>query len=178
MRHPEKVNLGHLADCKTAAVRLSHYCAYLVCYRPELLPDDAEWCETRYKAVSEDAARVLASRAAKPTPEAEFNQLVELLEAGSNHEVLKHGASLAEQLVGWETSSSDEELVDPGRVWEALARFWSEMILYVAPSENLDGHAEAISRGGELITLVWALLAHAGIVDRFDAATGTDAGHV
>lgn len=42
------------------------------------------------------------------------------------------------------------------------------MILYIAPSDNLDAHAEAIARGGELITLIWALLTHIGIVDRPD----------
>jgi hypothetical protein len=53
------------------------------------------------------------------------------------------------------------------------------MILYIAPSENLDAHAEAISPGGELITLLWTLLGHAGIVDRLDDdATGEAHGHV
>ena len=59
--------------------------------------------------------------------------------------------------------------------WEKLARFWVEMILYVAPSENLEAHAEAISHGGELITLLWAMLAHAGITGRQDDAAGVAA---
>jgi hypothetical protein len=59
--------------------------------------------------------------------------------------------------------------------WRVLAGFWSEMILYVAPSENLDGHAEAIARGGEMITLLWALLAHVGIVRRADRNATTTA---
>jgi len=46
--------------------------------------------------------------------------------------------------------------------WEKLACFWVEMILYVAPSENLEAHAESISHGGELITLLWAMLAQLG----------------
>lgn len=50
------------------------------------------------------------------------------------------------------------------------------MILFVAPSESLDAHAEAIARGGELITLLWALLAHAGIVDRLQQPADTTAG--
>jgi hypothetical protein len=50
--------------------------------------------------------------------------------------------------------------------WKLLAEFWSEMILYVAPSDNLNGHKEAIARGGELITLLWVLLFHAGIVSK------------
>jgi hypothetical protein len=47
-----------------------------------------------------------------------------------------------------------------------VADFWAEMILYVASSKNLRGHSNAIARVGELITLLWALLFHAGIVGR------------
>ncbi|KAF8653133.1 hypothetical protein HU200_062577 [Digitaria exilis] len=74
--------------CKTAAIRLSQYCAYLVCYRPELLPDDAEWCKTLQEAVREDAARAtsgLHRRAAK------LERVVELIEANSKHDVVREG---------------------------------------------------------------------------------------
>ena len=66
-------------------------------------------------------------------------------------------------------------------VWKLMAEFWSEMILYVAPSDNLKGHKEAIARGGELITLLWVLLFHAGIVSRpgeDDSTASTSAGAV
>ncbi|TVU40994.1 hypothetical protein EJB05_14482, partial [Eragrostis curvula] len=59
--------------------------------------------------------------------------------------------------------------------WKLLAGFWAEMILYVAPSDNLKGHSEAIARGGELITLLWAMLFHAGIVNRPTEAAGDTA---
>ncbi|KAL6647095.1 hypothetical protein ACP70R_014532 [Stipagrostis hirtigluma subsp. patula] len=163
-RHPQPSDpKGH----KIAATHLSRYCAYLVTYCPELLPGDDEWCRSLYNGVKKDADRVLS--AAPPGAEEEYQRLVELLSAEDNHEVLKDGARLGKQLVESRTG------------WAALTRFWSEMILYVAPSENLEGHAEAIARGGELITLLWALLAHAGIVGRLDADTAaatSDAGHV
>ncbi|WVZ61782.1 hypothetical protein U9M48_011599, partial [Paspalum notatum var. saurae] len=96
------------------------------------------------------------------TPEAEYyEKLVVLLSANSNHEVVKNGVKLGKQLVET-TRDSGEDTV----VWKLLAGFWSEMVLYVAPSDNLKGHKEAIARGGELITLLWALLFHAGIVSR------------
>ena len=70
---------------------------------------------------------------------------------------------------------------DMTAVWKLMAEFWSEMILYVAPSDNVKGHKEAIARGGELITLLWVLLFHAGIVSRpseEDDAASTSAGAV
>jgi hypothetical protein len=91
---------------------------------------------------------------------------VQLLSAaGSKHEVLKEGARLGEQLV--ELMKGKEEVA-----WNGLAGFWCEMILYMAPSDNLDGHAVAVARGGELITLLWALLTHVGIPE---AAAGSSA---
>lgn len=59
-----------------------------------------------------------------------------------------------------------ETISNQEAAWKLLASLWSEMILYITPSDNLKGHAVAIARGGELITLLWALLNHVGIVSR------------
>jgi hypothetical protein len=40
------------------------------------------------------------------------------------------------------------------------------MVLFLALSENVKGHVQAMARGGEFITLVWALLLHAGVTTR------------
>ncbi|VAI63193.1 unnamed protein product [Triticum turgidum subsp. durum] len=151
-------------DHISAANHISQYCAYLVAHYPELLPEDAEWCKSLYKAVEKDAKRVLIGNDSRESwmSEVEYRRrLIQLLSAERNHEVLKDGARLAEQL-----AEEGEEAA-----WKALAAFWSEMILYVAPSDNIDGHMKAIARGGELITLLWALVTHLGIVGRSDNTT-------
>uniref|UniRef100_A0A8R7UWG8 Uncharacterized protein n=1 Tax=Triticum urartu TaxID=4572 RepID=A0A8R7UWG8_TRIUA len=151
-----------VSENKTAATHLSCYCAYLVASCPELLPDDDAWSKYLYNKVKKDADRALAIGSSTPvssmSPEAGYRQLIEMLGATQNHEVLKDAAKLAEQygqLTGGEETA-----------WELLAGFWSEMILYLAPSDNIKGHLHAIDRGGELITLLWALLTHIGIIDR------------
>ncbi|XP_066324376.1 uncharacterized protein [Miscanthus floridulus] len=143
------------SDHKTVATHLSRYCTYLVTSRPELLPDDAEWCRKLYDEVKKYADRVLDK-----VQGVDHDQLIRVLSADSNHEVLRNGASFGKELVE-----------DSAMGWEKLARFWVEMILYVAPSENLEAHAEAISQGGELITLLWAMLAHAGITELLGVVT-------
>jgi hypothetical protein len=156
---------------KVAAIHLSSYCAYLVTYRPELLPDDYEWCKSLYKATKKDVGR-LAGCIPGTTPEEKCDKLVDLLvarsEARSKHGVLRNGAMLGKQLADLVKVEQTELLKAEEMVWKALASFWSEMILYVAPSGNMDGHAKAIARGGELITLLWALLTHLGIDIRTD----------
>ncbi|XP_039834998.1 uncharacterized protein LOC120695839 [Panicum virgatum] len=148
---------------KIAATRLSWYCAYLVTWCPELLPDDDEWNRSLYEDVKKDTKRVLAGCEAGDslTPEAKCQQLIGLLAANAKHEVLKEGARLGDQLVELMVIQGEDTTV-----WKLMAEFWSEMILYVTPSDNLKGHKEAIARGGELITLLWVLLFHARIVSR------------
>ena len=163
-RHDDQEHGSPVSDQrKIAATHLSRYCAYLMTWSPELLPDEEAWSKGLYEAVKEDTVRVLADRAMTGpplTPEAEYEDLVKLLSGGSNHSVVKNGVLLGKQLV--------EFVEGEEAAWAILAGFWAEMILYVAPSNNLKGHRKAIARGGELITLLWALLFHAGIVSRPD----------
>ncbi|CAM0953755.1 unnamed protein product [Alopecurus aequalis] len=159
-----------LSDHEVVATHLSRYCAYLVACSPELLPDDALWCRSLYKAVKKDATRVLSRGCtmASMAPEAGDQQLVRLLSARSKHQVLKDGAELGAQLA--QLAQGGEEDV----AWKALAAFWSETIVSVAASsDNMDEHAEAIARAGELVTILWALLAHLGSVDDDDTAVDT-----
>ncbi|CAD6267714.1 unnamed protein product [Miscanthus lutarioriparius] len=163
-----------VSDDRITAVHLSRYCTYLVAWYPELLPDDVAWSKSVYKAVKKDAGRALAARRAAPgTPEAEYEQLLKLLGENSRHEVLRDGARLATELVEYFTAAGEGDEA----TWKLLAGFWSEMILYAAPSKNEKGDSEAVARGGELITLLWALLFHAGIVSRGETAA-TPAGTV
>jgi hypothetical protein len=51
-----------------------------------------------------------------------------------------------------------------GEAWMMQVEFWSEMILYIALLENVRAHLGGIARGGELITILRALLTHARIM--------------
>lgn len=147
------------SDNKIAASHLSRYCAYLVACHPGLLPDDDSWCRSMHKAVKKDSMRVLACSSGVD----DYEQLVALLSDKSEHEVLKKGTRLGKQL------AEDEE---EEAAWRVLIGFWSTMILRVAPSGSLKEHAEAVARGGELVTLLWVLLMHTGSGPSDDAAAG------
>lgn len=148
----------------SVAMHLSRYCAYLLAYSPQLLPDDEKWSKDMYKATKKGAESALRHTVPMATPELEYQQLVRLLgPAGSKHDVLNEGARLGEQLV-------DLMKGEEGAGWKALGGFWCDMILQMAPSDNLNGHAVALAQGGELITILWALLTHVGIPE---ATVGT-----
>lgn len=140
---------------RTVATRLSRYCVYLMAAHPELLPDDWEWSKKLFDAVSGDIKRALAGDG-----QAEHEGMaVALLNERSEHEVVKRGLKLGKQLLDLARDEEDG--------WALLASFWSEMLLFVAPTDSLRApHKKAIAGGTELLTLVWALLTHTGIFNR------------
>lgn len=49
--------------------------------------------------------------------------------------------------------------------WEVLKDFWTEIIIHVAASHySTKQHMQHLENGGEFLTHVWALVAHAGIL--------------
>ncbi|TVU20837.1 hypothetical protein EJB05_30437, partial [Eragrostis curvula] len=143
-------------DHVVVATRLSRYCAYLVALKPGLLPDHRAWTEELYEGVVEEVARVLARCAG---PEVRYERAATCL-GGSMNATLRKAARLGRQLVQ-DLGGGGEDLA-----WKVLADFWAELILYLAPSENVRSHAKSLRSGGEFITVLWALLGHAGVVCR------------
>jgi hypothetical protein len=68
------------------------------------------------------------------------------------------GARLARHLM--------DGIQEPTLRWKVLSDFWAEMVLYVSPSDDARVHLEALARGGEFVTHLWALLTHAGVLKR------------
>lgn len=169
------------------ATSLSRYCAHLVADAADLLPDNAAWTKRRYQKVKKCIEEV-CNRSGATSSRSDLLESFGDVNCNSNYnssgiveiglspanqpteeDVVKIGSKLGKQLVEHGSSQGQsEEQRTSGKeaVWEILAEFWSEMILYLAPSGNVKGHIEALRRGGELITLLWALLLHAGITSR------------
>ncbi|WVZ49396.1 hypothetical protein U9M48_000762 [Paspalum notatum var. saurae] len=124
---------------KLVATTLSRYCAYLVFYKPKLLP------------VAGNSVRFMC------------NILVEEAKATGGQEdgepgiIVPRGRKLARGLL--------EKGVDD--LWKALAELWCELIVSMAPHGNIGAHQKELGKGGEFITHLWALLYHAGVDDKF-----------
>uniref|UniRef100_A0A453AK24 DUF4220 domain-containing protein n=1 Tax=Aegilops tauschii subsp. strangulata TaxID=200361 RepID=A0A453AK24_AEGTS len=167
MKYSHTACPGSAAADMTAACHLSYYCAYLLAAAPGLLPDSPAWTDKRYKEVVADVKAALGKDddGASETSQ-RYERLLKELGATSRDEVLQRGAELGRRLV--EAYAEDE-----AAAWRFLSDFWSEMVLFVAPSKNVKGHVEAMGRGGEFVTLVWTLLMHAGVTDRPGTADGS-----
>lgn len=80
--------------------------------------------------------------------------------------VLFDGCILAKELKRLESSAEVE------CKWKIMSRVWVEMLCYAAIRCRAHAHAQQLSRGGELITLIWLLMAHFGLGDQFQINEG------
>ncbi|TVU40325.1 hypothetical protein EJB05_13783, partial [Eragrostis curvula] len=146
---------GELKFHFDVATILSKYCAYLVMSAPKLLPGHHYDTKRAFDVVAIDAFNFLHNKQDKYEAMKRIPESRETPE--SREKIFKKGVRLGKQL---------EEMEDVSARWKVLADFWAEMLIYVAPSDNVKEHIECLAKGGELVTHLWALLTHAGILDR------------
>uniref|UniRef100_R7W9K1 Uncharacterized protein n=1 Tax=Aegilops tauschii TaxID=37682 RepID=R7W9K1_AEGTA len=139
------------------ATKLSKYCAYLVVSAPNLLPGHQYDTVCVLEAVAVEATKFLENSNDKYETMRNLEES-EGVTQSADGAIFQSGAKLGRQLV--------VEIEDVTQRWKVLADFWAEMMLYVAPSDNVKGHMEELAEGGEFITHLWALLTHAGILGR------------
>ncbi|XP_030948877.1 uncharacterized protein LOC115972758 [Quercus lobata] len=152
----EQANLQRESEHFIVATALSKYCAYLVAFAPRFLPDHAYITEFMFDQVVQEARDKLQGC---NSPATMYDKMMRFGEDDHPGEtIIKRGAVLGKQLL---VDITDNELR-----WKILADFWADMMLFVSPSDDTTVHAEHLTKGGEFVTHLWALLSHAGILNR------------
>ncbi|KAE7995487.1 hypothetical protein FH972_000271 [Carpinus fangiana] len=157
----EEAQMRRESEHFIVATSLSKYCAYLVAFTPRLLPDHAHTTETIFDQVVGEARDLLRGFKTLTT---RYGKMMRLGEGDPvpGETIMKRSAVLAKRLI---VGIEDNE-----QRWKILADFWADMMLFVAPSDDITAHAEFLAEGGEFVTHLWALLSHAGMLKRDDSA--------
>uniref|UniRef100_A0ACD5U9F3 Uncharacterized protein n=1 Tax=Avena sativa TaxID=4498 RepID=A0ACD5U9F3_AVESA len=145
---------------------LSEYMLYLLIKQPEMLSATAGIGLLRYRDTCAEAKRFFDSAAAWDPDHGDARRM--LLSVNTTKEpaavkgdrcksVLFDGVILAKAL-----RDLGEDLM-----WEVVAKVWGEMLTYAAGKCRGSTHVRQLSRGGELITMVWFLMAHMGLGDMY-----------
>uniref|UniRef100_A0A0A9DQF0 DUF4220 domain-containing protein n=1 Tax=Arundo donax TaxID=35708 RepID=A0A0A9DQF0_ARUDO len=159
------------AASRMVATRLSKYCAYLVVFHPELLPDNQDKTEAVFEAMKKELKESLGCMEYYFLRQASrVEKLMNLkgVESWTEKKVVKNGVTLGAALQAKAAPKHPERDASnhPERVWKMLAAVWTELIVYLAPStdeERIKGHENVLVQGGEFITVLWALTTHTGI---------------
>lgn len=56
--------------------------------------------------------------------------------------------------------------------WKIISKVWVELLSYAASHCRATAHAHQLSKGGELVTFVWLLMAHFGLGEQFQISEG------
>ncbi|CAD6201957.1 unnamed protein product [Miscanthus lutarioriparius] len=177
-RRSRKGSGSSRVDYRLVATTLSKYCAYLVFYKPKLLPVASN--SVRYMCnVLLDEAKAIggkeAANAGRGGEEAAANG-----KEGPTHDsqeevsIVLRGRKLASGLESVLAHGGGDGDGDEG-LWEALAELWCELIVSMAPHGSIVAHQKELGKGGEFITHLWALLYHASIDDKFSGSSAVAA---
>ncbi|KAF8645467.1 hypothetical protein HU200_066163 [Digitaria exilis] len=148
-------------DSYEAATTLSNYCGYLLFQAPELVTDAIYDERLLMEALHRRIQEHLRSNQCRSEGDM-FVKLLAFKPSGTNtseeDEILADGVRLG--------SLIEAKLPDEKERWKVLAEMWVELLLTVTPSHNVSAHVNRLATGGELITHLWPLLTHAGMIER------------
>ncbi|GMY34768.1 hypothetical protein FCV25MIE_30010 [Fagus crenata] len=156
------------SNCEVSKL-LSDYMLYLLVMRPIMLPNRIE--QIRFQDTSAEAIEFFQER--KSICEEESQACIKLLEVNTeiSPSIVKGDRSKSVLFDGCRLAKSLKSL-EPQKKWELLCHVWVEILCFAATKCRWNHHAQQLSRGGELFTHVWLLMAHLGITEQFQISKG------
>ncbi|CAK9311134.1 unnamed protein product [Citrullus colocynthis] len=176
-RNKQNTNADADADATTyreCSKLLSDYMLYLIVMLPSMMSAVAGIGEIRFRDTCAEAKKFFDRRgfdcsSSELTTTEACHGILEVnvndakpveVKGDKSKSVLFNGSLLAKKLQKCE------------KKWEIMSKVWIEMLGYAASHCRPDQHAQQVSKGGELITIVWLLMAHFGLGEQFQINEG------
>ncbi|KAJ9135126.1 hypothetical protein P3X46_032340 [Hevea brasiliensis] len=156
---------SHREFCKI----LSDYMLYLLIMQPTIMAAVAGIGKIRFRDTCAEADRFFKRKGLRSNQEKEACKSILAVNTEVKPIAVKGDRSKS---VLFDGSMLAQELDNLEKKWEILSKVWVELLSYAASHCRANAHAQQISKGGELITLVWLLMAHFGLGDQFQINEG------
>ncbi|KAF0930900.1 hypothetical protein E2562_036994 [Oryza meyeriana var. granulata] len=141
---------------------LSEYMLYLLVRRPEMLPARAAGVGLlRYRDTCAEARRFFRSAAAWEPGHDDARRMLIAVNTSKKPAVVKGDRSKSVLFDACILAKVLLQLSDD-TMWRVVAGVWREMLAYAAGKCHASTHVRQLTRGGELVTMVWFLLSHMG----------------
>ncbi|PRQ48506.1 hypothetical protein RchiOBHm_Chr2g0111471 [Rosa chinensis] len=154
---------GDDGDHREFSKTLSDYMLYLLVMQPDLMSSVAGIGQKRFSDTFAEAKQFFEKRAlgSDETLENACRKLLEVnteikpvdVKGNRSKSVLFDACILARELKNLR--------------WKFISEVWVELLSYAASHCRPSSHAQLLSKGGELVTFVWLLMAHFGIAEQF-----------
>ncbi|KAL6647673.1 hypothetical protein ACP70R_015110 [Stipagrostis hirtigluma subsp. patula] len=144
---------GETEKNRRVATTLSKYCAYLVVSAPELLPGPSAHTKTTFDEFVSGARATL--HGAKDKLKAMQREEEDYDDDDDTIGQFRVAVTIGKRLHSMPYTDR----------WKVLAHLWVQMLVYAVPYGTVEAHMRHLSQGGELITHLWALLYHTGIIE-------------
>ncbi|XP_030528778.1 uncharacterized protein LOC115739695 [Rhodamnia argentea] len=153
---------------------LSEYMLYLLIKQPTMMSNVAGIGEIRFRDTCAEAKKFFERRGIEKE-----NKLNDACEKILNVMTKAKGAEPIHvkgdrsKSVLFDGCILAKELRERGQEkWKIMCRVWAELLSYAASHCRAETHAQVLSKGGELVTFVWLLMAHLGIGQQFQINEG------
>ncbi|KAG7943565.1 hypothetical protein I3843_15G047400 [Carya illinoinensis] len=151
---------------------VSDYMLYLLVMKPTMMSAVAGIGQIRYRDTCAEAKRFFRNKGLGPNDEEKL--ACECLLAVNTEVKPVHVKGDRSKTVLFDACILAKELqkLDEEKKWEVISKVWVEMLSYASNHCRPDAHAQQLSKGGQLINLVWLLMAHFGPVEQFVFTAG------
>ena len=186
--------LRRLDHHRQLCICLSEYMLYLLVMRPTMMSAVAGIGQIRFRDTCAEAKKFFRRGQQEPNCFKKFcKQLKKLLRIGQSKSMEDQISEYCKQLLSVDTVvnpievkgdrsksvlfdacmlAKDLRKLNKTKRWKIMSKVWVELLSYAASHCRANTHAQQLSKGGELITFVWLLMAHFGLGEQFRIQEG------
>ncbi|KAE8661901.1 putative Leucine-rich repeat family protein [Hibiscus syriacus] len=168
----EKKNGGYRVKLRHFSKTLSDYMLYLLVFQPTMMSAVAGIAKIRFGDTCEEAKRFFKSRSLRPNEDKKACEQILSVNTDVGPEEVKGDRSKSVLFSASILAKELEREDDPEKKWMIMSRVWVELVSYAASHCRANTHAAEVSKGGQLITFFWLLMAQFGLGEQFQINEG------